>query len=71
MIKRCFKEKRGKNDHFDPILVKTMFFKTLLLMHLVVKNWKIFECDATRPTLLDEHNSPQWYDIVHFEHKLS
>ena len=21
--------------------------------------------------LLDEHDSPQWYDIVHFEHKLS
>ena len=22
-------------------------------------------------TTLDEHDSPQWYDIVHFEHKLS
>ena len=22
-------------------------------------------------TMLDEHNSPQWYDIVHFEYKLS
>ena len=22
-------------------------------------------------TMLDEHDSPQWYDIVHFEHKLS
>ena len=21
--------------------------------------------------VLDEHDSPQWYDIVHFEHKLS
>ena len=21
--------------------------------------------------MLDEHDSPQWYDIVHFEHKLS
>ena len=21
--------------------------------------------------MLDEHNSPQWYDIIHFEHKLS
>ena len=22
-------------------------------------------------TMLDEHDSPHWYDIVHFEHKLS
>ena len=22
-------------------------------------------------TMLDEHNSLQWYDVVHFEHKLS
>ena len=22
-------------------------------------------------TTLNEHDSPQWYDIVHFEHKLS
>ena len=22
-------------------------------------------------TMLIEHDSPQWYDIVHFEHKLS
>ena len=21
--------------------------------------------------ILDQHDSPQWYDIVHFEHKLS
>ena len=20
-------------------------------------------------SLLDEHDSPQWYDIIHFEHK--
>ena len=26
---------------------------------------------TTWKLLLDEHYSPQWYDIVHFEHKLS
>ena len=35
----------------------------------ILLTWLSLEHDSD--TMLIEHDSPQWYDIVHFEHKLS
>ena len=43
-------------------------------LRLVSENTLLTPLHVTKKThkicMLDEHGSPKWYDIVHFEHKL-
>ena len=57
-----------------------LIFWNVQLKHLIFLNKIIFMCILVslayyfwwcyNLTMLDKHNSPQWYDIVHFEYKL-
>ena len=54
-------------EEADSFFFLESFVRHLKIYHLLARLSLGHDSD----TMLDEHDSPQWYDIVHFEHKLS
>ena len=61
--KKESKHTKSKGDGFT--------FKVPIPLVAAKGKKSLFLLDEHNSFLLDEHNSPQWYDIVHFEHMLS
>ena len=53
------------------ISIHRLLFMFVVVHHHIFERGTVGVVQELGQGLLDEHDSPQWYDIVHFEHKLS
>ena len=64
----AFKIKTSLSEnHCCPILMSSCF----LVNDFIFREDTPLAMPMPTSSVLDEHDAPQWYDIVHFEHKLS